>query len=75
MEKNNRAAIAKGYKKTFLGATEVLQDLESFCHGNTPSFVAGDPHATSYHEGQRSVLNRIKYFLAVDPKTLEETRG
>lgn len=73
--KESRSAIAKAYKKTFLGAESVLRDLESCCHGSTPSFVAGDPHMTSFNEGQRSILNRIKYFLSVDPKTLEDTRG
>ena len=38
----------------------VLADLRRFCKASTPSFVPGDPHATSLNEGRREVWNRIQ---------------
>lgn len=40
----------------------ILDDLKK-CYGNKTSFVPGDPHATSFREGQRDVYLRFLYFI------------
>lgn len=34
-------------------------DHLEFCHMWSPSFVMGDPHATSFKEGERNIGNRL----------------
>ena len=40
----------------------VLADLR-VKYGDRPSYVQGDPHQTTYHEGQRSVVTYVARML------------
>jgi hypothetical protein len=55
-------ARAQAYRSTFSGerASEVLADLERFCHANSTTHVEGDSHGTSQLEGRRQVWLRIQ---------------
>ena len=55
-------ARAQAYRETFGGerASEVLADLERFCHANSTTHVEGDSHGTSQLEGRRQVWLRIQ---------------
>ena len=55
------APAGTDYNVVFRGvfANRVLADLRRFCKATSPSFVQGDPHATSLNEGRREVWNRI----------------
>lgn len=57
----------QAYKQVFEGpfGDKVLADLRRFCKASTPSFVPGDPHATSLNEGRREVWNRIQAHLGL----------
>lgn len=48
----------------------VLRDLKLRNHALTTTFVAGDPHDTSFREGQRSVVLTIMRMM--EEKTAEE---
>ena len=48
----------------------VLRDLKLRNHALTTTFVAGDPHDTSFREGQRSVILTIMRMM--EEKTAEE---
>ena len=48
----------------------VLRDLKQRNHVLSSSFVAGDPHDTSFREGQRSVILTIMRMM--EEKTAEE---
>lgn len=34
-------------------------DILQMCHISSPTFVRGDPHATSFQEGERNIGNRL----------------
>lgn len=48
----------------------VLADLLKLCHMERDTFVAGDPHQTSWRCGQRSVGLRIYEILKLDTKKI-----
>ena len=50
----------------------VLRDLKLRNHALTTTFVAGDPHDTSFREGQRSVDLTIMRMM--EEKTAEEMK-
>lgn len=55
---------------------KVLAHLAKTCHLATPTFSPGDPHMTSFREGQRHVITSILAQLGKDTsdliKTIEE---
>lgn len=51
-------------------AREVLADLSRLCHAGTTTFVRGDPVATAFNEGKRTVLLHILEALGVKPSDL-----
>lgn len=57
MDDADLLAMAQLYARVFDGpdGQRVLADLRDR-FGDRQSFVIGDPHATSYHEGQRAVV-------------------
>lgn len=60
-------------------AKAVLEDLSRLCHAGTTTFVQGDPVATAFNEGKRTVLLHVLEALGVKPsdiafQQLEEKR-
>lgn len=66
--------VAGAYRDT-LGndspqARLVLDDLARLCCAATTTFVSGDPVATAFNEGKRTVLLHILEALGVKPSDL-----
>lgn len=61
------------YQQTFgtPHGKRVLYHLMGFCRMLSPSYAKGDPHATSFHEGQRNVALSILDKLGTDPARLQ----
>ena len=61
-------ARAQAYREAFSGerASEVLADLERFCHANSTTHVEGDSHGTAQLEGRRQVWLRIQGYRALN---------
>ena len=61
-------ARAQAYRETVSGerASEVLADLERFCHANSTTHVEGDSHGTAQLEGRRQVWLRIQGYRALN---------
>ena len=45
----------------------VLGMISKKCREHTATYVDGNPHATAYYEGMRSVIIYIREWLAKDP--------
>lgn len=62
--------LVKDYQATFATpfGKNVLNDLMNKCRLNTTSYCQGDPHGTSFHEGNRDVL---LYILDMMQRQLE----
>ena len=48
----------------------VLEHLSKVCFLDVTSFTPGDPHSTSFKEGQRSIVLQILKFIERDPKVI-----
>ena len=50
--------LVKDYQATFHTdfGERVMKDLMNKCRMNTTSYSRGDPHETSFHEGNRDVM-------------------
>ena len=63
--------VAASYRDLFDGSNpssrDVLADLSLYCGFERNSFVAGDPHLTSFNEGMRSVYLHILEMASVAP--------
>lgn len=51
-------------------AQRVIEDLSRLCFAATTTFVSGDPVATAFNEGKRTVLLHILEALGVKPSDL-----
>lgn len=60
-------AVRLAYRRVFVGESGrvVLDDLSALAGEGLTSFVAGDPHQTSFKEGQRQVLLHIRAMLGL----------
>lgn len=70
-----KRSLHASYQRLFSGpdGKAVLGHLAKTFHVTRPTFVRGDPHMTSYSEGQRSVVLAILKFVNKDPdKLLQE---
>jgi len=58
MGQKSEAQLRQLYRKVFDSpeGAEVLSHLRAICFGDSRTFVPGDPCATAFNEGRRSVL-------------------
>lgn len=52
----------------------VLLNLSKKCREHTATYVDGNPHATAYKEGMRSVIIYIREWLSKDPNIKKQTK-
>ena len=67
--KTHKANTIAAYQRIFSSpeGERVLLDLVKVARLDIPTFAAGDPHETSYREGERSIVLRIIKTINTDP--------
>lgn len=68
------AAVSQDYKNVFgtKQGERVLYDIMKGAHIIEPSYVKGDPHETSFREGERNMALRIFTHLNMDVDQLKK---
>ena len=80
MKKEEVKQTILNYRATFATpqGEQVLADLVKYCHGDTLTYVDGNPNGSAFEEGKRFVLLHIQRLMAIDPNDpnlLELTKG
>lgn len=67
---NKGSDTALAYRRLFTSADGrlVLRSLSQYCNVTASSFAPGDPHQTSFNEGQRDTFNHILAAAELKPE-------
>lgn len=72
--RTERKELHQAYRNVFSSpqGQAVLKDLYENCQMDSPTFVMGQPDASAWNEGRRSVFLFITKRMGTDPQELEQ---